>query len=97
MLADESAPRRAASLAEAFGYARQYADELNAILSAQRINHGRASQLVQAIHNVVLAALDDLYELDDVQQEMDARDAIQALSDEELFKALVTPHDPPTP
>ncbi|MGW3739839.1 hypothetical protein ACWD62_04320 [Streptomyces sp. NPDC005146] len=96
MLADDSAPERAASLVEAFGYARQYAEELNALRDAESINHDRASQLVQAMVNVSLAALDDLYELDDVQQEIDARDAMRGLSDEELFEALSSPHGPPT-
>ncbi|MEU2669941.1 hypothetical protein ABZ622_13915 [Streptomyces sp. NPDC007164] len=96
MLADPDAPQRATSLADAFGYARQYAEELRAILAAGQIDHERTHRLVQAMHNTVLAALDDIHELDDVQQEIDATDAIQALSDEELFKALVTPHKPPT-
>ncbi|MET8474342.1 hypothetical protein ABZY90_11215 [Streptomyces sp. NPDC006422] len=95
MLADESAPGRAASLAETFGYARQYAKELSAILATSRIDHDRAHRLVQAMHNTVLAALDAIHELDDVQQEIDARDTMQALSDEELFKALSIPRDPP--
>ncbi|MFC9285344.1 hypothetical protein [Streptomyces sp. NPDC057052] len=91
MLADDCAPTHAEDLTESLGYAHGYANEIRRMLAAGTVNSDRAAQLVQATRDVILAALDSLYELDDVQQEIDARESIQTLSDEELFSALTAP------
>ncbi|MFJ1731125.1 hypothetical protein [Streptomyces sp. NPDC088254] len=91
MLADDCAPSHAESLTQSFGYAHGYADEIRRMLAEGKPDSERAAQLVQAIHDVILAALDDLYELDDVQQEMDVIEEMQGLTDEELFSAITCP------
>ncbi|MCT9109208.1 hypothetical protein N4G69_26970 [Streptomyces mirabilis] len=91
MLADDSAPSHAESLTQCLGYARDYAEEIRRMLAEGKPDSDRGAQLVQAIHDVLLAALDDLYELDDVQQEMDAVEEMQGLTDEQLFSAITCP------
>ncbi|MFJ1972393.1 hypothetical protein ACIO93_27340 [Streptomyces sp. NPDC087903] len=91
MLADECAPSHAESLTQSLGYAHGYADEIRHMLDEGNLDSERAAQLVQAIHNMILVALDDLYELDDIQQEMDAVEEMQGLTDEELFSAITCP------
>jgi hypothetical protein len=61
------------------------------MLAGGDVDSDRTATLVQAIHDVLLAALDDLYELDDVQQEMDAIEEMQGLTDEELFSLITAP------
>ncbi|WP_327240438.1 hypothetical protein OG243_33275 [Streptomyces sp. NBC_01318] len=95
MLADECAPSHAESLTQSLGYARRYAIEIQRMLAEGNVNPEWAARLVQAIRNMILAALDDLDVLDDVQQEIDAVREMQSLTDEELFRALSgggTPH-----
>ncbi|MEV4338772.1 hypothetical protein [Streptomyces sp. NPDC049590] len=91
MLADDCAPAHAAALTESLGYAHGHADEIRRMFVAGNVDSDRAAQLVQATHNAILAALDSLYELDDVQQQIDMREAMRGLSDEELFTALTAP------
>jgi hypothetical protein len=91
MLADESAPSHAESLTQSLGYAHGYADEIRSMLVEGNADSERAAQLVQAIHDVILAALDDLYELDDVQQLADAVEEMQGMPDGELFRAITAP------
>ncbi|MET7976713.1 hypothetical protein ABZW44_27445 [Streptomyces mirabilis] len=91
MLADDSAPSHAESLAQSLGYARDYAEELRRMLAEGKPDFDRGAQLVQAIRNMLLAASDSLDELDDVQQEMDAVEEMQGLTDEELFSAITCP------
>ncbi|MET8693188.1 hypothetical protein ABZV65_11675 [Streptomyces bauhiniae] len=98
MLADESAPQHAKALAESLGYAQGYAEELRRMLDGKAsVDHDRACQLVQAIRSTILAASDDLDELDDVQQEIDAASALHAATDGELFSALGPPGECPPP
>jgi hypothetical protein len=51
----------------------------------------KAARLVQALRNMLCAAEDDLDPLDDVQQELDAVEAIHRLPDAELFSAIAEP------
>ncbi|MFJ8720953.1 hypothetical protein [Streptomyces sp. NPDC093269] len=94
MLADDCAPSHAVSLAESLSYAHSYADSLTRMLAEEKPDPDRAAQLIQAIGNMILVALDDLYELDDVQQTIDAEAAMQGISDAQLFSAIT---DTPTP
>ncbi|MEV7234267.1 hypothetical protein AB0N06_09820 [Streptomyces sp. NPDC051020] len=94
MLSDDCAPSRAESLAQSLSYAHGYAEELRLMLAEGKPDADKAARLVQAIRNMMLATLDDLYELDDVQQEIDAVGAIRGLSDAQLFSAIT---DTPPP
>ncbi|MFJ8182873.1 hypothetical protein [Streptomyces sp. NPDC096105] len=94
MLADDSAPSHAASLAEALSYARAYGEDLTAMLEAGQPDPEKAHRLVQAIRNMLCAAEDELDELDDVRTFIDTAKAIQGLPDAVLFDALTTPGNP---
>ncbi|MEU1709868.1 hypothetical protein ABZ478_31620 [Streptomyces sp. NPDC005706] len=91
MLADNDAPQHAEALTQALGYAQGYAEELRRMVDSGNADQHRAARLVQATHDVILAALDSLYELDDVQQAIDARERMRELSSEELYRALSKP------
>ncbi|MEU2605933.1 hypothetical protein [Streptomyces albus] len=93
MLADDSAPAHADTLAECLSNAHAYAEVIRRMLADGKPDADRAAHLVQAIHNVILVALESLYELDDVQQAIDAADAIQGLTDAELYQVIT---DTPT-
>ncbi|MEV0139347.1 hypothetical protein [Streptomyces globisporus] len=92
MLADDCAPAHAESLTQSLSYARGYADEITRMLAAGNVDSDSAAQLVQAINGMLLSAIDDLYALDDVQQEIDARESIHKMADEELFLAITSEH-----
>ncbi|MGC2997541.1 hypothetical protein ACPF8X_03825 [Streptomyces sp. G35A] len=91
MLADDCAPHHAASLANTLSYAHSYAKSLSAMLAEGKPDPEKAARLVQALRNMLCAAEDDLDPLDDVQQELDATEAIQGLPDVELFRAITEP------
>ncbi|MFI5567283.1 hypothetical protein ACIA6T_07935 [Streptomyces sp. NPDC051740] len=92
MLADDCAPAHADSLTQSLSYAHGYADEVTRMLAAGNVDSDRAAQLVQALKDMILSATDDLYALDDVQQEIDAREHMRKMGDEELFLAITSEH-----
>ncbi|MDX2804856.1 hypothetical protein [Streptomyces scabiei] len=93
MLADDSAPERAASLVDSLSYAHGYAESLRGILAEGKTDPEKAAHLVQAVRNMLCAAEDALDTLDDTQAHIDAMAAMQSLSDAALFSAIT---DTPT-
>ena len=90
MLADDCAPRHAASLIEALGFARDHAESLSAML-ADKPDPENAARLVQAIRNMLCAADDELDSLDDTQAHSDAVQAMRRMTDAELYRAITEP------
>ncbi|MEW2454381.1 hypothetical protein [Streptomyces albus] len=88
MLADDSAPERAASLVDSLCHAHGYAESLSITLAAGNPDPEKAACLVQAIRNMLCAAEDSLDALDDTQAHIDAVAAMQSLSDADLFSAI---------
>ncbi|MFE3382539.1 hypothetical protein [Streptomyces anulatus] len=89
MLADDSAPERAASLVDSLSYAHGYAESLSSMLAEGKSDPEKAAHLVQAIRNMLCAAEDALDTLDDTQAHIDAVAAMQSLSDADLFGAII--------
>jgi len=91
MLADDCAPSHADELCQSLSYALSYADALRAMLAGASPDPENAARLVQAIRNMLCAAQDELEPLDDTQAHIDAAQAMQDMSDAELFRAITEP------
>ncbi|MFE7712993.1 hypothetical protein ACFU6I_46390 [Streptomyces sp. NPDC057486] len=89
MLADECAPQHALDAASALEMAAGHLRELATRLPIRDADSAdKANQVVDAITELTLSALSDLYELDDASQVSDAIEELADTADAELFSLL---------